>query len=108
MQHDYPLLLHPAHDEDEVEDDVPGEDAKTVELGQVAELPDHISWHAEDVVEQGVALEEGADNSFPRYKESHSQEQFIREVQCREAGVGDEALEDTLLLVVISDDTEIL
>lgn len=43
MQHDYPLLLHPAHDEDEVEDDVPGEDAKTVELGQVAELPDHIS-----------------------------------------------------------------
>ena len=67
MQHDYSLLLDPAHDEDEVEDDdVAGEDGQTVELGQVGELPDHVGWHAEDVVEQGVALEEVANKSIPR------------------------------------------
>ena len=59
-------------------------------------------------MKQSVALEESADDTVPRYKESHCQEQFIREVQCCEAGVGDEALEDALLSVVVSDDTEIL
>ena len=72
MQHDHPLLLDPAYDEDDVEDDVPGEDAQTVELDQVGELPDHVGWHAADVVHQGVALEEGANKSIPRYEESHS------------------------------------
>ena len=108
MQHDHSLLLDPAHDEDEVEDDVPVEEAQTVELDQVTELPDHVGGHTEDVVKQSVALEESADDTVPRYKESHCQEQFIREVQCCEAGVGDEALEDALLSVVVSEDAEIL
>ena len=72
MQHDDSFLLDPAHDKDEVDEDVPGEDAQTVELDQVGELPDHIGWHAQDVVQQGVALEEGANKSIPQYEESHS------------------------------------
>ena len=59
-------------------------------------------------MQQGVALEEGADNSSPRYEKSHSQEQLVGEVKCSEAGIGDEALEDALLSVVVSDDAEIL
>ena len=42
MQHDYSLLLNPAHDEEDVEDDVAGEDTQTDQLGQVGELPDHV------------------------------------------------------------------
>ena len=65
MQHDYSLLLDPAHDEDDVEDDVPGEDAQTVELGQVGELPDHVGCQTADVMQESVALEDVANSSIP-------------------------------------------
>ena len=57
MQHDDPLLLHPANDEDEVEDNVLCEEAATVEVEEVGQLPGHVGGDTENVVEQGVSLQ---------------------------------------------------
>ena len=69
MEHDDPLLLDPANDEEDVEEDVLSEETEAVQLQEIGDLPSHVGGDTQDVVEQGVLLQDVIHSTSPVYEE---------------------------------------
>ena len=96
MHHHNVLLLDPASDEKNVKQEVRSvQETKREEVTQICYLPDHVTWDADDVVEEAVLGEELVDDSSSSEEEPGSQVEFVGEVKHCEARIGDEAFEES-------------